>query len=283
MVLAQAGATEPWVIVVKRHFLTFLIVITALAILGGLVALWEGPRHGQDAVLIAGLGMGFLLVGCFCGLAAFDRPHLRFIVVGGWMFALLMILALPVCGWYNATYPWAYPYSRRTLEFIDNLACTGVIFAGLLCYAPVIAIPRLNALGKGLQFISILGLVVGAILLTVVTWSTPSDDETVSAMIGALVVGFGGGLCVFGVARFSRLKPQDLASSVSTTVRLFCPRCGMEQELAMGESACGRCQLRFVIDVEEPRCPQCHYNLHRLTSDRCPECGWLRSTSPAKT
>jgi len=31
--------------------------------------------------------------------------------------------------------------------------------------------------------------------------------------------------------------------------------------------------LRISIDIEEPRCPKCHYIFYEGVGERCPECG----------
>jgi len=55
-------------------------------------------------------------------------------------------------------------------------------------------------------------------------------------------------------------------------VTLTCPRCKTQQQMRTGPAKCANCGLRITIDVEEPRC-ECGYQLYRLESERCPECG----------
>ncbi len=55
-------------------------------------------------------------------------------------------------------------------------------------------------------------------------------------------------------------------------VTLTCPRCKTQQQIRTGPAKCAGCGLRITIDVQEPRCT-CGYQLYRLESERCPECG----------
>lgn len=55
-------------------------------------------------------------------------------------------------------------------------------------------------------------------------------------------------------------------------VTLTCPRCKTQQQLRTGPAKCTSCGLRITVEVQEPRC-ECGYQLYRLESDRCPECG----------
>ncbi len=61
--------------------------------------------------------------------------------------------------------------------------------------------------------------------------------------------------------------------SVRLAMQIVCPRCLLTQTVANGPSRCSRCRLKFTLDIEEPRCPQCNYLLFKLTSPLCPECG----------
>jgi hypothetical protein len=71
-----------------------------------------------------------------------------------------------------------------------------------------------------------------------------------------------------------RLAQRGEQGSLANHVRLHltCPRCGSEQDCAVGASRCASCQLKIVIDIDEPRC-NCGYLLYGLQDSRCPECG----------
>ena len=60
------------------------------------------------------------------------------------------------------------------------------------------------------------------------------------------------------------------------SMQATCPRCGLAQPLTVGGggegSRCGRCRLRILVEIDEPRCA-CGYVLYKLSGDACPECG----------
>ena len=82
-----------------------------------------------------------------------------------------------------------------------------------------------------------------------------------------------GVVCLPVLYKIAGMKPpsETIAADVSLTV--ICPRCSLSQSLKAGESQCAGCRLKFVIEVEEPRCTKCGYLLYQLTEPRCPECG----------
>ncbi|MCH8251503.1 MAG: zinc ribbon domain-containing protein [Planctomycetes bacterium] len=75
--------------------------------------------------------------------------------------------------------------------------------------------------------------------------------------------------------RVSAIRVQDETHTVdlSATIKLVCPRCGKEQQLALGRSRCGSCGLRIRVEIEEEHCRNCGYVLYKLESAVCPECG----------
>ncbi len=78
---------------------------------------------------------------------------------------------------------------------------------------------------------------------------------------------------VFLTYRFFGLKVPDPLSAIDQKIFLRCPRCLKEQDVPVGESHCMACRLRITVDIEEPKCPKCGYNLRALTRPICPECG----------
>ncbi|HVX84847.1 MAG TPA: hypothetical protein VH253_08535 [Phycisphaerae bacterium] len=75
---------------------------------------------------------------------------------------------------------------------------------------------------------------------------------------------------------FPHRPPPDAAPAVTLT----CPRCSTAQTIPPNGGRCPNCQLRIYIALAEATCSHCGYPLRGLTSDRCPECGRLISTTP---
>jgi hypothetical protein len=69
------------------------------------------------------------------------------------------------------------------------------------------------------------------------------------------------------------IKTPAAVVTSPTELAVTCPRCLLAQTITAGDSRCSRCKLKFLMEIEEPRCPECNYLLYRLTSPRCPECG----------
>jgi hypothetical protein len=105
----------------------------------------------------------------------------------------------------------------------------------------------------------------------VLEWRLIDGAEELCALL--LIAGGCGVLTVFVLNKFFGIKVIDPLSIAAANIWLRCPRCSKEQEIVSGESRCVACKLRIKIEVEEPLCPKCGYNLHALTHPFCPECG----------
>ncbi len=275
----KVGEAGPVALAVKRIFLIAFLVVTGVALLVfvGLLALVGGHPRQMENVMAGALVEGLLLGGAFVGFVTFERPWLRLFSVTGWLLTGLMLAAFPAFVWYDSMRTY-YAYDR----VFSNLAGTGMLAAMFFNLVPVVFLPRMNFVGRAIQGVSVGSLSLAAVVLLVMIWNLFGYDPTIELALGATFgLGIAGALAVFALSKFSLLKAPDPVSAVATTLRLFCPRCGQSQELPLGESACSACQLKFSIDVEEPRCPRCHYNLHKLEATRCPECGQAIVTDAA--
>lgn len=98
--------------------------------------------------------------------------------------------------------------------------------------------------------------------------------------VGSILVALGTVVApIVGFIERQRLgETSETAMGSRVRVRLQCPRCDLEQALAVGRGRCAGCGLRIGIEIEEPRCA-CGYLLYRLEGDACPECG--RAVEPA--
>lgn len=81
--------------------------------------------------------------------------------------------------------------------------------------------------------------------------------------------------------RVSAIQTRETVQTVELSLSLTCPRCGTQQQLGVGRSACQKCALRFLIEIEENNCPKCGYPLYKLESAVCPECGTPVLQQPA--
>lgn len=80
-------------------------------------------------------------------------------------------------------------------------------------------------------------------------------------------------IVIFLAANRRALVTHSGAIKEIKEVRITCPRCATKCEAHVGSSRCTGCGLIFLLELAEPRCIKCEYNLLDLKSDRCPECG----------
>lgn len=80
-------------------------------------------------------------------------------------------------------------------------------------------------------------------------------------------------ITIFLAANRRALVTTSASVKEIRSVKVTCPRCATKTDAAVGRSRCGGCGLIFVLELAEPRCVKCEYNLLDLKGDRCPECG----------
>lgn len=80
-------------------------------------------------------------------------------------------------------------------------------------------------------------------------------------------------IVIFLAANRRALVTHSGAIKEITNVRIVCPRCATKCDAHVGSSRCTGCGLIFLLELAEPRCIKCEYNLLDLRADRCPECG----------
>jgi hypothetical protein len=153
--------------------------------------------------------------------------------------------------------------------------------AGVVAHGNISLLCPLRPSQKWVRFVTVAALVVAAVLIDAIVYRDSfANDAFERALTAAGVVAGCGTIALAVFARLNlRLQPVSETPDIPGELSIECPHCQLKQTLPAGDSACGRCGLRFHIRVEEPRCPGCGYLLYMLKSDRCPECGLpLRNT-----
>ena len=104
---------------------------------------------------------------------------------------------------------------------------------------------------------------------------SPSDSLAMRMLAAGAIVSACGVLAVTLLVAFGRrmLTTSSRELSAITHIAVTCPRCGVRQQAALGESNSSGCGLVFLLRVAEPRCPRCDHLLFDLKSEACPECG----------
>lgn len=147
------------------------------------------------------------------------------------------------------------------MMFIAHLLIveTGYTFVHLAARAIVVSIGGTVLVGFSLLWTEWWYPYGGYVGMITTTWM-------LLTVIGAFVVPM--------VARSLANPRRQAAESIATKVVLefCCPQCDAEQQLPTGLVRCDACGFALLIEIQEPRC-ECGYQLYRLESDQCPECG----------
>lgn len=100
-------------------------------------------------------------------------------------------------------------------------------------------------------------------------------DLVVRLMIAGVIVSACGllAITIFLAANRRALATTSASVKKISAVKVTCPRCATTNDAAVGCSCCIGCGLIFLIELAEPRCVKCEYNLLDLKGDLCPECG----------
>lgn len=153
------------------------------------------------------------------------------------------------------------------------IAVTGL--AVIVGHANLAVMCPLRAGQQWVRIVTIVAVVICAVLLDISAWQSHDMDwEIANRGAGAAgIVAACGSLALLILARLNRRMTSPTAPVSVKELSITCPWCQRRQNLALGDSRCANCGLKFRINIEEPRCPNCDYLLYMLQSDRCPECG----------
>ena len=263
----------------KRIYLIVLLSLVAVATAITVGAIFLGGRPFMyDSILVSAIGVGFMILMSFAALPAMEKRGLQWIAAIGAILAGVMILLLPPVMLWMSSYRYGRAISadeRQLRDFLGDMIGTGMVWAAFLCLIAFIYTPRLNLFGKLLQLGTLISMTVATAMFMGVIWFENLDmlRDAENAFLASMVLSVAGVMAVLLVGRFITVKVPDVLSMVGETIHLQCPRCKKFQDLALGSAHCSGCRLRIAVEVEEPRCPKCGYNLHRLTRPICPECG----------
>ncbi|MCL2640156.1 MAG: hypothetical protein FWD53_04865 [Phycisphaerales bacterium] len=263
----------------KRYILIALMAITGLATLGIIAVFFLASGYRtEEFVALAGAGLGFLVLISFAATTTFDHSFWKWPALVGMSIAAITMFIHPFWAFletnrvYSAST--APSYDNSLLHIIERVNGIGFTLAGLLCLTAFIMTPNIKFLGRLLQPAVTLSYLAICVCIHILMWSRhyPGRDFD-KFFVSCIIFAIAGTIAISILNKFFGIKIKNPVTYSSTTLYLQCPRCRTFQDLSEGESACLSCKLKFKIEVEEPVCPTCGYNLHMLTSSRCPECG----------
>ncbi len=263
----------------KRAFLLTLLVLTGLAAILIAMAVFRAG-HRPDALqwalqwaLLGALAHGLMLLVSFAAFTALDRPRIRILALGGMLLAALMLLLVSLTIWWQIAHFVPGGVGRHFAgDPMQQVVITGLLTAALFCIIPFVLVPQIQRIGRIVQLTSILYLSVA--YLAVLLWLWHIDTQRIEEVVATLLIPAGACMLgVFALHKFLEIRRPAALVSVPPAIHIRCPRCQKDQTVGLGASRCTCCRLKFSIEVEEPVCPNCHFNLHGLTRPICPVCG----------
>jgi len=256
----------------KRLILITLMVVTGVAALACFAVFVCSPRHYEFLGIVSGLGVGFLVLVSFAAFTSLDHPLWKFPALTGMAISALFMILHPIL--LIMAINTNVGALRESIARIDG---TGFTLAGLLCLIPFVMAPNIKFFGRLLQIAVIFSYGLIFVFFQIIIWDADGlldKIHGVEKLIFALFAfAIAGTIAVAILNKFLGIKIKAPVTYTSSTLHLQCPRCSTFQDFPEGESVCRVCKLKFKIEIEEPVCPTCGYNLHHLTSARCPECG----------
>lgn len=239
----------------------------ALAAAVGVFALLIDPDFSSTTARILGTTLTvtlFSLTALGCAVA-WERDHWRRVAgVGFVISALSFIVFLPGI-WLDMPRDWEEPVYKAM-----GHGATWSVYLALVC---LLALARLKQRWRWTRYATQISATLLGLLISGLIVFEPNDDEWARAL-GVLAILTGcGTICVPILHKLSAMPPGEQLATTALILGITCPRCEQTQEVPAGRSRCGKCGLRFNIQIEEEACSGCGYPLYKLTSDRCPECG----------
>jgi len=254
----------------QRMFLATTVAALAAAALMGIFAVFADLGDTGEKILATTLMVA--VMGVVSLASATAKAHERGLTahghVGMWAAGLGLAGALILLWGGDSVGDWEW--------LARTVACLGVMSVA----APpsgLLAIARLHPHMEWTRLATYLAIgVLTVILLLVIAIDLDLThiDAVVKAITVAAIVATFGTIAVPILHKISGLSAEKARSTVSAeTISLICPRCNSQLELPLGDdSECSGCELEFLIEVNEKRCP-CGYPLYGLPTDVCPECG----------
>lgn len=256
------------------------------ALLGLLPLLYQAFADGGldrlDTTGAVSAPLGFTLVvlggGLGLGLIASTVPRSGPAIVRRWplIAALLTTVAAALSIWF---FTMEATIGRGS---VPPGVLTTALTLSLLGYgtglANVLLLPALRGFGPLVQALTALAAIATAATLSL--WIATDDDWWAPLFFGSLIILLSGSAGIAILRKFFAEEAIVAASDLIKSLDLTCPRCHRRQQMALGESACDHCGLRFSIRVEAPRCRACGHALIGSASERCPECGVALELGP---
>lgn len=244
--------------------------------IGGIVAVAALAAVTLATIPAAGRRFEYVLVSLFT-VALFSITSLVCVfnwARGSWRPAAVLGLVLAPCSLalFLADI-WAH-ISWGHARLVEEAMALGATWSILMPLLGLLGLARLNKRWLWTRAGTQLMAALTALFITWFVVADPHPDDDWFRVLGVLLVLTScGAICVPVLHWINVLHAPGRIITTPLQLKLTCPRCDTTQELAAGASQCGKCGLKFRIEIEEEHCPKCGYALYKLTSAQCPECG----------
>lgn len=260
----------------RKAFLWSMIVSLCLAALLGIAALLlpNWARYDEE-ILFSTLLFGlYSLLALCCAIVQETRRLV------GWMWIGIgaAAVALPIwifIVWFE---------SNLDGDVVEQLAKTAgslTTISVVIAQCGLLLLPRLDGPLAGFvrKATIIVSIALACTLIFMYWWfewiDNYIDDELIARGMGVMGILTACGTVITPIVwKVQAVHRVGSVDSIPSRLRIDikCPRCKTQQQLRTGPAKCAKCGLRITVQVEEPRCA-CGYQLYRLESERCPECG----------
>ena len=260
----------------RKAFLWSMIVSLCLAALLGIVALLlpDFVRKEEQILVSTVLFALYSLLALCCSIVMEKRRLVTLMWVGIAGAAAGLGLWLVVI-WFDPL------MDGQTEENLVRAAGTFTTPAVLFAQCGLLLLPRLDGLWAAVMrrgTIVVSAMLAATIVFMIWWWDWIDnyvDDELIARGMGVMGILTACGTVITPIVwKVQAVHRVGSVDSIPSRLRIDikCPRCKTQQQLRTGPAKCAKCGLRITVQVEEPRCT-CGYQLYRLESERCPECG----------
>lgn len=242
-----------------------------LAMLAGMIAILLPEKYIRDEIIPTILLIGTYALGGLIVVAISRKMKWTSrIAVGSLLISLVVFLILI---WFERSMRGNSEETVFKIGFVFLIAGCVSIHRLLIC--PLRSCITVAVICKHASLIS--GVLTGGLIAAVIVsegfWFW--DDLAVRLIGMGLLATAGTSIGTGAIAIFGP-KPEDEDPGLidsALPVSMTCPRCHSAVEVQTNRDArCPSCRLKIRVEVEEPRC-SCGYQLYKLDSDTCPECG----------
>ena len=256
----------------KRTFLLGVIGSLSLAALIGIWALLFDSFFGIEEEVFGTLGSVLLFsLPAMAASVMIEKHHWTRVMffdlvlcVIGVIFYVLVVW--DILSWNIFSQSWFDDCIWKTMFLL-------VTWAMALPWTAMLALCRFRNWFNRIRLLSILSVFVTAAMISFGVIFEPKEDLYIRVLGAVAILAALGTITVPVLAKVAGIDKVAGVESTTLELEITCPRCRLQQTVRSGHSRCSGCKLRFEIKIEEPRCPQCDYLLHKLTKPVCPECG----------